>query len=68
MSVLQIGSSKNNLQNISCDVNDICERHDIKLSPEWTPRDQNQKADDLSRYGDCDDWSVSDEVFPRLNI
>ena len=68
MSVLQIGSSKNDLQNISCDVNDICELHDIKISPEWIPRDQNQKADDLSRYGDCDDWSVSDEVFSRLNI
>ena len=32
------------------------------------PRDQNQKADVLSRYGDCDIWSVSDEVFSRLNI
>ena len=52
MSVLQIGSSKNDLQNISCDVNDICERHDIKISLEWIPRDQNQKADDLSRYRD----------------
>ena len=67
-SVLQIGSTKNDLQCIACDVNDVCERHGIKMSLEWIPRDQNQNADDLSRYGDCDDWSVSDHVFSELNL
>ena len=40
------------------DINDICEKNDITLCPEWIPRGENQMADDLSRCGDCVDWSV----------
>ena len=66
-SVLQIGSRISELQDIACDVNELCENNDIILCPEWIPRGDNQLADDLSRFGDCDDWSVSDHVFQELD-
>lgn len=67
-SILQIGSRKKDLQKIATDINQVCEQHNIELYTEWIPRDQNQEADDLSRCGDSDDWSVSNEVFAELNL
>ena len=66
-SVLQIGSRISELQEIACDINELCETNGITLCPEWIPRADNQMADDLSRFGDCDDWSVSDSVFHDLD-
>lgn len=66
-SVLQIGSRISELQEIACDINELCETNDITICPEWIPRGDNQLADDLSRFGDCDDWSVSDHVFNELD-
>ncbi|MCG7875782.1 MAG: reverse transcriptase domain-containing protein [Candidatus Thiodiazotropha endolucinida] len=67
-SVLQIGSRKTDLQEIACDVNDMCEKYEMKICPEWIPRSQNEVADDLSRWGDCEDWSISDQIFTDLNL
>ena len=38
------------------------------MCKEWIPRDENQKADDLSSCGDSDNWYVSNEVFSELNL
>lgn len=67
-SVLQAGSGKEDLQKIASDICEICERHGIQFSPEWIPRGENQRADELSRYGDNDDWSISDAIFSVLNL
>lgn len=61
-------AEKKDLQKIATDINQVCEQHNIELCTEWIPRDQNQEADDLSRCGDSDDWSVSNEVFAELNL
>ena len=62
-SVLQIGRGKEDLHKVACDINEVCEQHGIEMCPEWIPRGQNQTADDLSRCGDSDDWSVSNQFF-----
>ena len=66
-SVLQIGSRISELQEIACDINELCEKNGITVYPEWIPSADNQMADDLSRFGDCNDWSVSDSVFHDLD-
>ena len=38
-------------------------RHDIELELVWIPRDENEKADYLSRIVDHDDWSLNPLLF-----
>ena len=67
-SILEIGSRKDDLQKIACDINQACEQHNMEICPVWIPRGQNQEADTLNRCGDSDDWSVSNSVFSKLNL
>ena len=65
-SVLEVGSTKEELQSIASEVNDFCDHNCISLSVGWIPRSLNEKADHLSRCKDCDDWEVSKWVFDSL--
>ena len=67
LTVLQIRSRISELQDIACDINELCETNGISLYPEWIQRGDNQLADDLSKFGDCDDWSVSYHIFHELD-
>lgn len=66
-SVLQIGSRKSDLQKLALDTYHICEKGSIVISPEWIPREDNVRADNLSRCTDSDDWSVKWWVFKMLD-
>ena len=66
-SILSKGSRKPDLQRIALNVNEFCSQREITLIPEWIPRDENQRADHLSRCFDCDDWEVTDSVFQSLD-
>ena len=61
--ILHIGSKKPYLQSIACDIEDSCSKFDIKIHGLWRPRNENKKADYLSRINDRDDWEVSDQVY-----
>ena len=65
-SVLEVGSTKEELQSIASEVNDFCDHNCISLSVGWIPRSLNERADHLSRCKDCDDWEVSKWVFDSL--
>ena len=65
-SVLEVGSTKEELQSIASEVNDFCDHNCISLSAGWIPRSLNERADHLSRCKDCDDWEVSKWVFDSL--
>ena len=65
-SVLEAGSSKEDLQEIASEVNDFCECHQISFSVGWIPISLNEKADHLSRCTDCDDWEIANWVFDKL--
>ena len=42
-------------------------RNQVRIEPEWIPREANQQADFISRIVDSDDWSLHPELFARLD-
>ena len=43
-----------------------CWEYDIKLHPQWIPRDFNRDADYFSKIKDGDSWGVDRETFMIL--
>ena len=67
VSILQSGSRKPYLHYVALDVWNVCQEHDITLSPVWVPRERNSEADFLSKCGDSDDWEVTWDKFTELD-
>ena len=65
--ILTIGSSKPHLQQLSTEIFHYCSKNNIKLSPEWTPREENRCADYFSQIKDTDSWSIDKETFNFIN-
>ena len=65
--ILEIGSSKEHLQQLARDIFYHCVRNNIKITPQWTPRDQNHDADYYSKIKDTDAWAVDQECFHYIN-
>ena len=65
--ILMVGSSKLHLQQIAVDIFSICLSFDISLDSQWLPREENARADLLSRFIDRDDWSLNPVVFQSLD-
>jgi ribonuclease HI len=65
--IVNKGSMKKELQNLSLSIFSICLQNNIKLETEWIPRSQNEIADAFSKIFDFDDWSVGEHVFQFFN-
>ena len=65
--ILQVGSRKPALHEVALRVFSIAIEHQIRLEPEWVPRELNEKADFLSRIVDFDDWYLNPGVFAWLD-
>ena len=65
--ILSVGSTKSHLQNIAIDVFNFCSKFNIKLVPQWIPREQNELADYYSRIKDTDNWSIDNDKFTFIN-
>ena len=50
--ILFAGSAKPYLQNIAIDDFSFCSKFNIKLIPQWIPREQNELADYYNRIKD----------------
>ena len=61
--ILQVGSKKPDLPDITFNIHEVCEQNRISIQPAWVPRHQNKVADSLSRVADKDDWGLNKEVF-----
>ncbi|CAG2235155.1 unnamed protein product [Mytilus edulis] len=61
--IIQKGSKVPELQTLALSIFSICVSFNISLHPEWIPREDNEKADALSRIVDIDDWGISFEFF-----
>ena len=61
--ILSVGSAKPILQNIAIDVFNFCSKFNIKLIPQWIPREQKELADYYSRMEDTDNWSIENDSF-----
>ena len=66
--ILQIGSKKPSLHSLALKVFSLVVQHQIRLEPEWIPRDLNERADYLSRIIDYDDWQLNPLIFAELDI
>ena len=42
--ILMNGSNKPDIQNIAISLNNLCERENIIMRPEWISREENEKA------------------------
>ena len=62
-----IGSFKCKLQELALDIFHYCLKYNIKLTPQWIPRDLNQNADTLSKVQDTDAWGIDEESFNYLS-
>ena len=65
--ILTVGSRNPELHKEAILLYKICQRHNIRLSVEWVPREQNEVADHLSRLDDLDDYKLEVAVFKRID-
>lgn len=66
VSIIKKGSMKPELQEKAVMIQSLCENNEISINPVWINRDNNRKADDLSRIYDSDDWQIDDCIFQYL--
>ena len=45
------------------DIFKVCLSNSILIEIEWVPRNNNERADYLSRIEDFDDWGISEELI-----
>ena len=50
--IVAVGSPKPHLQSVAIDIFNLCLRSDIQIATQWIPREDNEKADLLSRFID----------------
>ena len=67
VSIVNKGSMKSKLQEISYNIYLFCLKNHISLDVEWIPRSENEIADYCSRIIDPDDWCVSRELFDMID-
>ena len=65
--ILTIGSSKPLLHDIAIDIFFHCMKYNIKLQPEWIPRELNCDADYYSKIHDSDSWGVDRNTFDFIS-
>ena len=65
--IVQYGSTKPSLQAEALGIFSLCVQGNIRLEPEWIPREQNELADYYSRVVDCDDWMLNPTIFAWLD-
>ena len=66
--IIEIGSRNPKLQKEALEIYSMAMKWQVRIEPEWVPREQNQRADLLSRIPDRDDWSIHPVVFQQLEF
>ncbi|CAC5379675.1 unnamed protein product [Mytilus coruscus] len=67
VSIIKKGSKSPHLQGLALSIFNTCVSCNISLYAQWIPREENEKADALSRIIDIDDWGISFKFFHFLN-
>ena len=65
--ILLYGSKQPALQKEAFDMFALSTKNQIRIEPEWIPREKNQQADYLSHLIDCDDWRVHPAIFEAID-
>lgn len=64
--ILLYGSRKPLLQVEALAIFTVCVSKIVRLELEWIPREENEKADYISRPVDRDDWKINLLIFKEL--
>lgn len=67
VTILECGSMKMDLHEISISIFETCLRNGITIEAQWVPREENTKADYLSKIIDYEDWGVTDDFFSFIS-
>ena len=65
--IVQVGSMHFEVHLLASDTFSFCCNHGINLEIDWVPRSLNDKADNLSKIVDYDDWEIVPEIFQLLD-
>ncbi|KAI8506505.1 hypothetical protein Bbelb_159320 [Branchiostoma belcheri] len=65
--ILSGGSRVPHLQREAVTIYSLCTNNHIRLSAEWIPRDDNERADFLSKIFDPDDYKLDPTIFCTLD-
>ena len=65
--ILNTGSRNPLLQQEALAIFNISIAQQVRIEPEWIPREDNQQADFISRIIDYDDWSLHPALFKGLD-
>ncbi|KAL9955713.1 hypothetical protein ACROYT_G037073 [Oculina patagonica] len=65
--IVNSGSKVHLLLDLAIDIYQSCLLNAINIDVQWIPRDLNSSADDVSKFIDYDDYTISDEVFYALD-
>lgn len=60
------GSGRDHLQTVCLAIFALCLEHCLDLRPEWLPREENERADYLSKIRDVDDFGLSAAAFAQV--
>ena len=70
VSIVAKGSMKKSCHQFAIEIFNFCHLNSINLTLQWVPREENKKADEISRLPeilDTDDWGITCEFFTVLN-
>ena len=62
------GSGKMNLHILAKEIDSFVKLYNIDFSTAWLKRELNAEADELSKFKDPDNWTISDLLFDKLKI
>ena len=65
--ILSVGSKNPLLQQEVIAIFNNSITNQVRIEPEWIPREANQQADFISRIVDSDDWSLHPDLFAKLD-
>ena len=58
---------KLDLHRLAVKISQFCAVHNTRLEVQWIPHTENERADNISRLIDFDDWQITPELFLRLD-
>ena len=65
--IISKGSKVRQLQALAKELYFTCRDNVIDLHVTWIPRSENERADEVSKYTDYDDWKISESFFQEMD-
>ena len=65
--ILSVGSKNPLLQQEAIAIFNNSIRNQVRIEPEWIPRETNQQVDFINRIVDSDDWILHPDLFEKLD-